>query len=149
MVRKIIEGRIITDLYRKPTDGHQYFHYDSCHSHRKKRSIKLSQTLRLRRICSEKNDFNVHHEDLKIRFRKRDYPDNIIEEQVGMTLTLTRRDEKNSKKVTGVSLVVTYNLAFKSLYQVIGKNLQLLNADEQVKKGFLPAHLFPSEIQET
>ena len=43
------------------------------------------------------------------------------------------------KKVNGVPLVVTYNPAFKNLFQVIRKNLQLLYADEEVKKVFLRA----------
>ena len=72
MVIKIKEGRIITDLYCKPTDGHQYLHYDSCHADQIKNSIIFSQTLQLKRICSEKNDLNVHFKNLKIWFRKGD-----------------------------------------------------------------------------
>ena len=52
VVIKIKEGRVIADLYCKPTDGHQYLHYDSCHADHIKRSIIFSQTLRLKRICS-------------------------------------------------------------------------------------------------
>ena len=69
---KIKVTRIITDLYCKPTDGHRYLHYDSCHADHIKRSIIFSQTLRLKRICSEKNDLNVDVEDLQIWSRKRD-----------------------------------------------------------------------------
>ena len=58
VVIKIKEGRIITDLYCKPADDHQYLHYDSCHADHIKRSIIFSQTLRLKRICSEKSDLN-------------------------------------------------------------------------------------------
>ena len=36
---KTKEGRIITDLYYKPIDRHQYLHYDSCHSDHVKRTI--------------------------------------------------------------------------------------------------------------
>ena len=72
MVKKIKEGRIITDLYSKRMDGHQYLHYDSCHADHIKRSIIFNQTLRLKRISSEKNEPNVHVEDLKTWFRKRD-----------------------------------------------------------------------------
>ena len=46
VVITIKEGRIITDLYCKPTGGHQYLHYDSCHGDHIKRSITFSQTLR-------------------------------------------------------------------------------------------------------
>ena len=86
MVIKIKEDRIITDLYCKRRDSHQYLHYDSCHGNHIKRSIIFSQTLRLKRICSEKNDLNVHVEDLKTWFRKRGYPDYLIKEQVEKAL---------------------------------------------------------------
>ena len=65
VIIKIKEDRIITDLYCKPTDGHEYLHYDSCHADHIKRSIIFSQTLQLKKICSEKNDRNRHVEDLK------------------------------------------------------------------------------------
>ena len=83
--------------------------------------------------------FTVHVEDLKIWFRKRGYTDYLIKEQAERALRVTPSDENNSKKVNGVSLVVTYNPAFKNLSQVIRKNLQLLYADEQVKKVLSPA----------
>ena len=136
---KVKEGRLITDLYCKPTDGHQYLHYDSCHADHIKRSIIFSQTLRLKRICSEKNDLNVHVEDLKTWFRKRGYPDYLIKEQAERALLVTPSDENKSKKENGVLLVVTYIPALKNLSQVIRKNLQLLYADKQVKKVFSPA----------
>ena len=63
-------------------------------------------------MCSEKNDLNVHVEDLKIWFRKRGYPVSIIKEQAEMALRLTPSDENSTKKVNGVSLIVTYNSAF-------------------------------------
>ena len=81
----------------------------------------------------------MHIEDLKTWFCKRGYSDYLIKEQVEKSLRLTPSDENNSKKVNSVSLVVTYNPAFKNLFQVIRKNLQLLYADEQVKKVFSPA----------
>ena len=70
VVIKIKEGRIITDLYCKPTDGHQYLHYDSCHADYIKRSIIFSKTLQLKRICSGKNELNPFR---TIRFLLIDY----------------------------------------------------------------------------
>ena len=32
VVIKIKNGRLSTDLYYKPVDGHQYLHYNRCHS---------------------------------------------------------------------------------------------------------------------
>ena len=122
VVIKIKEGRIITNLYCKPMDGHQYLHYDSCHADHIKRSTIFSQTLPLKRICSEKNDLNAHVEHLKLCFRKREYPGNLIKEQVEEVLRLIPGDEIISKKVNVVPLQVTYNPAFKNLSHMIRKN---------------------------
>ena len=144
---KIKEGRIITDLYCKPTDGHQHLHNDSCHADHIKILIIFNQTFRLKRICSEKNVLNVHVEDLIIWFRKKGYPDYRIKEQVENALRLTPSDENNSKRVNGVPLVVTYNLAFKNLFQVIRRNAQLLYPNDEVKKVFSPVpFVFFSEV---
>ena len=132
------EGRIITDLYCKPTDGHQYLHYDTGHADHIKISITFNQTLRLKRIYSEKNDINVHVEDLKTWFHKTGYPHYLIKEKVEKVFRLTPSDENNTKEVNGVPLVVTYNPTFKILFQVIRKNLQLLYAEEEVEKVFSP-----------
>ena len=67
---KIKVGKITTNLFCKPMDGHQYLP-DSCHAEHIKRSIIFSQTLRLKRICSEKNDLDSNVENLKELFRKR------------------------------------------------------------------------------
>ena len=44
--------KLITSLYSKPTDCHQYLHYGSCHPEHTKRSIVYSQALRIKRVCS-------------------------------------------------------------------------------------------------
>ena len=60
----------------------------------------------------------MHVDDLEIWFRKRGYPDILIKEQVEMALRLTPSDKNNSKTRNGVSLVETYNPAFKNFSQV-------------------------------
>lgn len=102
VVIKINKGRIIADLCCKPTNGHQFLHHDSYHADHLKRSITFSQTLSLKRVCSEKNGLNVHVWDLKIWFRKQGYPGNLIMDQVEKVLRLTLSDENNSNKVNGV-----------------------------------------------
>ena len=53
---KLTDGKIVTDLYCKSTDSHQYLHYDSCDAEHIKRSIVFSKILWLTRICSQKSD---------------------------------------------------------------------------------------------
>ena len=75
----------------------------------------------------------MHVEDLKTWFRKREYLDYLIKEQVAKALRLTPSDENNSRNVNCVSLVVTYNPALKNFFQVIRKKLHLIYADKQAE----------------
>ena len=139
---KRTDGRIVTDLYCKPTDSQQYINYDACHAEHIKRSIIFSQTLRLKRICSQKSDLDYHLKELKNWFRKRGYPAKEISDQVNRAL----RSEENVKekdgqhmKENGVPLVLTYNPNFNNLSFLIRKNLQFLYADPETKRVFTPA----------
>ena len=145
LVIELTDGKIVTDLYCKSTDSHQYLHYDSCYAEHIKRSIIFSQTLRLKRICSPKSDLDSHVKELKNWFSKRDYPPKRISEQVNRAL----RSEENVKekdgqhmKENGVPLVATYNPNFKNLSFLIRKNLKLLYADPETKRVFTPAPFF-------
>ena len=57
---KFSKGKISTDLYVKDTNRYQYLHYTSSHPNHTKWSIVYSQALRIKRICSEKKDFEQH-----------------------------------------------------------------------------------------
>ena len=57
---KIKDQKLVTDLYSKPTDSHNYLLYESAHPQRCKDSIPYSQFLRIRRICSDILDFDRH-----------------------------------------------------------------------------------------
>ena len=48
IVRK---GKLITDLYLKQTDSHQYLDPSSCHLYHYIKSLPYSQALRINRIC--------------------------------------------------------------------------------------------------
>ena len=86
VIIKIKVDKITTDFYCKPTDGHQYLHCYSYHAEHLKGSIFFSQTLRLRRICSEKNDLNSNVENVNEWFEKRSYSEQLIKKQVACAL---------------------------------------------------------------
>ena len=79
-VIKLTDGKTVTDIYCKSTYSHTYLHYDSCHAEHIKRSIIFSQTLRLKRICSQKSNLDSHVKELKNWFSKRGYPLKVISE---------------------------------------------------------------------
>ena len=54
---KFSSGKLQTSLYVKPTDCHQYLHFQSSHPKHTKKSIVYSQTLRVSRACSQEEDY--------------------------------------------------------------------------------------------
>ena len=68
---KLNEGKISTDLCIEYTDRHQYLYFTSWQSNHTKRSILYSQGLRVKRICSEKEDFLKLMREMKLLFLKR------------------------------------------------------------------------------
>ena len=80
VVIKIKEVMIVTDLYCKPADGHRYLYHHSCYADHIKQLIIFSQALRLKIICSKKNNLSVYVEDFKIWFRKKGYSDYLIKD---------------------------------------------------------------------
>ena len=105
-------SKVFTDLYVKPTDRHQYLHYLSAHPYHTKRSVVFSQTLRISRLCSSEKDFQNHKEQMKSRFRKRKYPEDLISSEMSKVrfsnLKLKSNDKNHNMK--GKPLVVTYIL---------------------------------------
>ena len=75
---KPVSDRLLTSIHYKDTDTHSYLNYTSSHPARCKNSIPYSQFLRLRRICSEDNDFENKCIEMASFFQNRDYPSNVI-----------------------------------------------------------------------
>ena len=71
-------GTIKTSLYCKPTDSHNYLLYSSEHPRHLLRGIPYSQFLRVRRICSNINDFRQNTLMLSSHFIRRGYPQKLV-----------------------------------------------------------------------
>ena len=133
----IRNGTVSTDLYIKPTDGHQYLHYKSSHPEHIKNSIPYSQALRLSRICSSEKDFKGHVDRMKVWFLARDYPENVVNEQINkVVFGKNQPSRKNSEN--GVPFVVTYHRRVKKLGKLIKDLLPFLYNDEEVQNVFSP-----------
>jgi hypothetical protein len=57
---QLINNQLHTDLFCKPTDSHNYLLYSSAHPRKCKDSIPFGQFLRIRRICSDLDNFDRH-----------------------------------------------------------------------------------------
>ena len=78
----LLNGRLETDLYVKPTDKHQYLLKSSCHPSHTKQSIPFSMALRLRRICSMDEFFNTRSDALTSHLIKSGYKYRFIKDEI-------------------------------------------------------------------
>ena len=106
-------GAIHTDLYIKPTDGHQYLHDQSSHPLHIKTSIPYSHALRVNRICSSEKDFKTHISQMKEWFLARGYPEIVVNNQIKLFLAETNLLRKIWKMA--FLLLLTITLRLKSL----------------------------------
>ena len=96
----LINGKLTTDLYTKPTDKHQYLLQSSCHPKHTKRAIPFSLALRLRRICSSDDTFTKRTTELKTYLNKRGYNLSFLDQQIRRVHNMTRTESLASKNTS-------------------------------------------------
>ena len=82
VIVKLQENEFLTDLHCKEPDCHQYLHYDSCHPEHMKKSSVYNQGLRIKRLYSDRKNYENHFQNLKKWIHDRAYPENIIDKQL-------------------------------------------------------------------
>ena len=123
------DQQFTTNLFCKPTDCHQFLHYDSCHPEHTKKSTVYSQGLRIRKICSQEDEFLQNISKLTEWFRKRSYPEKVINEEIDKVRNKTREslfETKQKESKNAVPFVVDFCPALKSLPQIIRTNFFVL-----------------------
>ncbi len=115
----LIGNRLVTSVFYKPTDSHSHLLYSSSHPNHTKRSIPFSQFLRLRRLCSEDEDFHTKSLEMTDFFVQRGYPTSVLETAFSKASQIPR-SETLTNPVTNVTennqipLVLTFHpLIFK------------------------------------
>ena len=132
--------QLVTDLYIKPTDTHQYLHASSCHVYHSKKSIPYSQALRLNRICSENSSYDKRCNELEVWLRERGYSDKLVRQQILKARTHKRKDLLNNMKDkrNDYQLVfnITYHPNFSKLKDTMSFLYLLLTPDQEHQKVF-------------
>ena len=71
-------GHLSTSVFYKPTDSHSYLDYRSSHPLSTRKSIPFSQFLRLRRLCSSEDDFEIQSTRMIDFFVSRHYSRDVV-----------------------------------------------------------------------
>ena len=86
LLLRLNHGEFITDVCCKPTDGHQYLHFKSCHPSHTKSSIIFSQALHMKIICNKRSDLVANVRKLKDWFRGRGHPEDMVNKETNRAL---------------------------------------------------------------
>ena len=130
---------LITDLYVKPTDTHQYLEASSCHVFHSKSSIPYSQTLRLNRICSEIKFFDKRCNELETWLMARGYSEKLVRRKVLAARKFDRNrllDQESKKVDPRLTFNITYHPAYSKLKYVLRNIHLLLTPNEEHRQVF-------------
>ena len=136
----IKDGKIITDLYRKPTDRCQYLLTSSCHPPHVTNNIPYSLALRIVRICSLPEDREKRFSELKDMLIKRDYKSSIVDAAIDKARKVPRpealkrvtRDRKQDRPV----LVVTHDPRLPAVAQIVKKHWRAMTQNPHMKSVY-------------
>ncbi|CAJ0930781.1 unnamed protein product [Ranitomeya imitator] len=127
-------GTLHTDVYRKTTSVNALLHASSSHTSHTIKAIPVGQFLRMRRICSTDQKFEVQAENLKDRFKARGYSNRCIK-RAYLRAKNTERHELlfGKKKKTAsdncVRFISTYNCQWKRMQEIINSHWSILFTD--------------------
>ena len=124
-------GRLITDLYSKPTDTHQYLHAKSCHRNSTKRAIPYGQAVRIKRICSSENTMKERLVELESWLVKRGYNSENVKPEIERVHLKSRTDllqkRENFVDPNVITLVLTYHPALSSIHNILSRAQRHVN----------------------
>ena len=136
----IQDNKVLTDLYIKETDTHQYLDFHSCHPIHCKTSLPFSQALRLNRICSEPQFFDHRCNQLEEWFFKRGYSPDLVRKKVLAARKMKRDEllfgEKKEREKGRIIFNINYHPALASLGKVLQKIQGLLACNKEHQKVF-------------
>ena len=137
-----LENNVLTtSVYTKPTDAHLYLNSNSCHTPHIIKNIPKGQFVRIRRICSDYNDFLQKSETAKGFFISRGYKEQHLRNIINEVKLLTRDDllkgkEKTSAKDPQSIMVCTWHPKLRMLPSILHKNYDIIKNDVHLSRIF-------------
>ena len=135
----IKNNKLVTDVYRKPTDRCQYLLPTSSHPSHIQANIPFSFCYRLVRICSEEEMLNKRFSELKDLLLSRSYKIKIIDGAINKAKQIDRQEalkKKEKKKSSRIPFVITYHPALPSVSNILNRAWRIMIKNEHMKKVF-------------
>ena len=119
-------GRISTDLYKKPTDRNLYLLPSSCHPPQVISNIPYSLALRIVRICSENDTRDLRLNELRQLLIDRNYSQSTINSAINRAKTISRSEALRYAATPRVNTrpvyVATYDPRLPNVQSIVQKH---------------------------
>ena len=139
LVISLVNNRLETNLYIKPSNKQLYLDYFSNHPEHCKEGVIYGQALRVIERCSNSEDADNQLDNLKTKLKKRNYPENLINSKFRKAKKNTRnglihqhRHEK-SREDKKVRLIFTFNRGNPPLHAWLRGAKKCLIKDERAR----------------
>ena len=137
----IQEGKVVVDLYRKPTDRNQYLLTSSCHPAHVSRNIPFSLALRIVRICTDPATRDQRLQELKDLLLSRGYKTGVVDGALKEARKIPRQEAlqkvQNQNKKKRPIFVVQYDPRMPSITDIVRKHWRSMVAtDPNMKETF-------------
>ncbi|XP_069486826.1 uncharacterized protein [Ambystoma mexicanum] len=135
----IVNNKIATSIYHKPTDVNNLLHYSSFHPRAMLQSLPYSQILRLKRIISDPEVLDKECTNLVSKFQNRGYPPEILEIAKDRASEIPRTDllkPKSEVKDTPLLYISKFSRQSFQITKSIKKHWNILHNDQTLLELF-------------
>ena len=135
---RLNDDRICTDIYTKPMDIHLYLLPTSCHPKHCCKNIPYSLALRLRRICSDSNTFELRAKELTNQLHSRGYLKQDIASAIDKARQRSRDallsyKPKSAEVGTILPFVLTYHPDLPKNRDIVDKNWSIIESSDELR----------------
>ena len=133
------ESSLVTSLFTKSTDSHQYLHATSYHRSIYKKSIPYGQAIRMKQICLNEVDLQRKLLDLESWLTDRGYKSEINRPEIQKLNSIDRNNllKKHPKHQDSITLVLTFHPALNIVFDVLKR------AHQHVQKSLVLKAVLP------
>ena len=129
---KATEGRLKTTTHFKPTARNTLLHFQSFHPRTLRENLPYGQFLRLRRNCSDLNDYKRQAYSLSTKLTERGYPHRIVAQAQKRARNNNREALLDApirqKEDQPLVCVTTHNIATNRVKRIVNRNWRILNS---------------------
>ncbi|XP_066925555.1 uncharacterized protein [Clytia hemisphaerica] len=135
----IKNNRLDYKIFKKPTDRSSYLHNTSYHPNNLKNNIPYGQALRIKKICSNPEEYNQSLLQMKDAFIRRGYKAENLNKQFDKVKIKNREDllkYNNTKNKQQIAFITTFNKNLPPIRTLLEKHWDILNINERFQDTF-------------